>query len=90
MYKLTAIKSGELWADILTLQEFPESINKMTVSRWQLPDELRNKVAGLVKLTSDFLRHKLVEVASEVEGIDGDNLSAAPLPVVPGQDRGER
>lgn len=89
-----SIKSGELWADILTLQEFPESINfsinKMTVNRWQLPDELRNKVAGLVKLTSDFLGHKLVEVASEVKGIDGDNFSAAPLPVVPGQDRRER
>lgn len=31
------IKSGELWADILTLQELPESINfsinKMTVNR---------------------------------------------------------
>lgn len=82
------IKSGELWADVLTLQELPEninfSINKMAVNRWQLPDELRNKVTGLVKLASDFLRHKLVEVASEVKGVDGDDFSAAPLPVVPG------
>lgn len=89
------IKSRELWADILTLQELPESINfsinKMAVNRWQLPDELRNKVTGLVKLASDFLRHKLVEGASEVKGIDGNNFSAAPLPVVPrsGQ-RGDR
>lgn len=87
-----SIKSGDLWADIVTLQEWPESINfsinKMTVNRWELPDELRNKVTGLVKLTSDFLRHKLVEVASEVKGINGNNFSAAPLPAVPGA--GER
>lgn len=85
------IKSRELWADIVTLQELPESINfsinKMAVNRWQLPDELRNEVTGLVKLSSDFLRHKLVEVASEVKGIDGDDLSAAPLPGIPGAGR---
>lgn len=55
----------------------------MAVNRWQLPDELRNKVTGLVKLASDFLRHKLVEVASEVKGINGNDFSATPLPVIP-------
>lgn len=50
----------------------------------QLPDGRRNKVTGLVKLPSDLLGRKLVEVASEVQGVDGNDLSAAPLPVVPG------
>lgn len=49
-----------------------------------MPDELRNEVTGLVKLASDFLRHKLVEVASEVKGINGDDFGATPLPGVPG------
>ena len=51
----------------------------------QLPDGRRNKVTGLVKLPSDLLGRKLVEVASEVQGVDGNDLSAAPLPVVPGE-----
>jgi hypothetical protein len=55
----------------------------MAVNRWQLPDELGNKVTGLVKLTSHFLRHKLIEVASEVKCVNGNDLRAAPLPIVP-------
>lgn len=56
----------------------------------QLPDGRRNKVTGLVKLPSDLLGRKLVEVASEVQGVDGNDLSAAPLPVVPGATDGAR